>query len=136
MSTSWGKIFKKFTWNLLSHTQSIGHVSKLLAKTTFYYNRFQLVRRHLSFSITGPGNWPSFHLQTVTVGLPWWLSGKESAGHCGRHGFIPGRGRSHVPWDNEVRGPELLAVLWSHGAATTEACVPRSLCSWQETPPQ
>ena len=27
-------------------------------------------------------------------GLPWWVSGKESACHCRRHRLIPGSGRS------------------------------------------
>ena len=30
------------------------------------------------------------------VGLPWWLSGKESACHCRRHTFGPWGGT--IPW--------------------------------------
>ena len=30
------------------------------------------------------------------VGLPWWLSGKESACHCRRHTFGPWVGT--IPW--------------------------------------
>ena len=29
-------------------------------------------------------------------GLPWWLSGKESACQCSRHGFDPWVGK--IPW--------------------------------------
>ena len=27
--------------------------------------------------------------QTMEAGLPWWLSGKEPASQCRRHGFYP-----------------------------------------------
>ena len=32
-----------------------------------------------------------------TSGLSWWFRGQESACQCGKHGSIPGPGRSHVP---------------------------------------
>ena len=28
-------------------------------------------------------------IRDMFTGLPWWLSGKESACQCGRHGFKP-----------------------------------------------
>ena len=34
-------------------------------------------------------------VQNLQQRLPWWLSGKESACQCKRHGFDPGR--SHMP---------------------------------------
>ena len=42
-------------------------------------------------------------------GLPWWLSGQESACHCGRHGFDSRSGKiSHVratkPVQHSYRG--------------------------------
>ena len=33
-------------------------------------------------------------MSTVTLGLPWWLSAKESACNAGDMGSIPGLGRS------------------------------------------
>ena len=33
-------------------------------------------------------------LANIAVGLPWWLSGKESACNVGNSGSIPGSGRS------------------------------------------
>ena len=38
-------------------------------------------------------SWTLTHL-TETIGLPWWLSGKESACREGEMGAIPGLGRS------------------------------------------
>ena len=32
----------------------------------------------------------------INSGLPWWLSGKESAHQCRRHGSVPDPGRSHM----------------------------------------
>ena len=37
-------------------------------------------------------------VQNLQQRLPWWLSGKESACQCKRHGFDPGR--SHMPWSS------------------------------------
>ena len=34
------------------------------------------------------------------VGLPWWLSGKESACNAGDRGSIPGSGRSPGRWNS------------------------------------
>ena len=36
------------------------------------------------------------------MGLPWWLSGKESTCQCRRHGSIPELGRSHMPRSNQA----------------------------------
>ena len=37
--------------------------------------------------------WVRVSLKTLGEGLPWWLSGKESACQCKRHGFHPWTGR-------------------------------------------
>ena len=39
-------------------------------------------------------------------GLPWWLSGKESACQCRRHQFNPDLGRSHMPQSNGAHVPQ------------------------------
>ena len=36
------------------------------------------------------------------AGLPWWLSGKESACQCRRHGFSPWVRK--IPWRREWKG--------------------------------
>ena len=38
-----------------------------------------------------------FSMPKYILGLPQWLSGKESACQRRRHGLIPGLGRSHMP---------------------------------------
>ena len=64
-----------------------------------------------------------------------------SAGHTGS---IPGLGRSHMPWSNWARAPQLLSLrsrahvpqLLNTHAATTEAHAPRARAPQQEKPPQ
>ena len=52
------------------------------------------------------------------LGLPWWLSGKESTYQCERHGFCPWSGK--IPHPVEQLSPSAATmepVLWSLGAA-------------------
>ena len=64
------------------------------------------------------------------IGLPWWLSGKESTCQCRRHGFslwsrkIPHAAEQPSPWATTIE-----SVPESPGATATEARVPESLCS-------
>ena len=54
-------------------------------------------------------------------GLPWWLSGKESACQCRTHGFDPWSGK--IPYITEQLSPcatIIELVLSSPGAATNE----------------
>ena len=44
-------------------------------------------------------------------GLPWWVSGKESACSAGDTGLIPVLGGSHMPWGNQAPVPQLLKCL-------------------------
>ena len=70
------------------------------------------------------------------IGLPRWLSGKESTCQCRRHGFspwcrkIPHAAGQLSPWATTIE-----PVPESLGATTTEAQVPESLCSvkWEAT---
>ena len=48
------------------------------------------------------------------TGLPWCLSGKESACNVGGHGLIPGLGRS-IPWRREWQPTPVLLPGESHG---------------------
>ena len=59
-------------------------------------------------------------------------------------GFIPGMERSHMPWGNKVRVPQLLSLhsrvhepqLLSPSSATTEIHVPGGCAMQQEKPLQ
>ena len=69
------------------------------------------------YQVQGPvlGNY--YELSNVCNGLPWWLSGKESAFNAGDTSTIPGSGRSpgegkanhssilawRIPWTEEPR---------------------------------
>ncbi|KAG5201875.1 hypothetical protein JEQ12_004638 [Ovis aries] len=64
-------------------------------------------------------------------GLPWWLSGKESACQCRRHEFDPQSEK--IPHGMGQLSPCTTAiepVIKSPGAATTEPTCPRA-CSPQ-----
>ena len=77
--------------------------------------------------------WPSL------LGLPWWLSGKESACSTGDPGLIPGLGRSpgegrgthssilawRIPWTEEPGGLESMGLQRvGHDRVTTFAFKP------------
>ena len=79
----------------------------------------------------------------MRAGLPWWLSGKESACQCRRHGFSPWSGK--IPHATEQLSPHTTTiepVPWSLGAhvlqllsscATTTELLP--LLSWHTLEP-
>jgi len=59
--------------------------------------------------------------KSMQLGPPWWLSGKEFACQCRRHGFYPWSRK--IPHAMEQLGPCTTAVepvLSSLGATTTE----------------
>ena len=72
-----------------------------------------------SFDVHG---WVRQHTSRYTgLGLPWWLSGEESASQCRRHGFSPWSGK--IPHAMERLSPRItttMPVLWSPGATTAE----------------
>ena len=69
---------------------------------------------------------------------------KNPPAHAGDTGSSPGLGRSHMPWSNEARAPQLLSLCsrarepqqLSPRATTTEARMPRACAPQQEKPPQ
>ena len=72
------------------------------------------------------------------IGLPWWLSDKESVGQCRRDtGSTPDPGRSHVPWSDRACVPQLLKPVHPRACApqqeTTAARGPHTAC--EEQPP-
>ena len=73
---------------------------------------------------------PQLIKENLYMGLPWWLSGKESTWKCRRHGFDPWSGK--IPHPTKQLSPcatTIQPVLQSPGAAATEACAPCLLCS-------
>ena len=69
------------------------------------------------------------------TGFPWWLSGKESTSQCRRYGFDPWSGKiPHVVEQPSFYAATTEPVLWSLGAATTEAHEPRACGLQQEKP--
>ena len=69
---------------------------------------------------------------------------KNPPANAGDAGSSPGPGRSHMPWSNEARAPQLLSLcsrarelqLMSPRATITEARAPRARAPQQEKPPQ
>ena len=74
-------------------------------------------------------------LKDPPLGLPWWLSGKESAYQCRGHGFDPWYGT--IPHALEQLSPCTATMsLWSRAlelqllsprATATEACMPKHM---------
>ena len=52
------------------------------------------------------------------LGLPWWLSGKESACPCKRHGFDPWVGK--IPWRRKWQPTPVFLPGKSHGQENLE----------------
>ena len=57
---------------------------------------------------------------------------KNPPANAGHTGSSPGPERSHMPWSNQSRAPQLL----SPRATTTEVHAPRARAPQQEKPPQ
>ena len=77
-------------------------------------------------------------------GFPGGAVAKNPPANAGNTGSSPGPGRSHMPWSNQARAPQLLSLcssalepqLLSPRATTTETCVPRARAPQQGKPPQ
>ena len=54
----------------------------------------------------GPGVEGSGLVRRTERGLPWWLSGTESAANTGDSVSIPDLGRSHMPWSNQAHAAQ------------------------------
>ena len=63
-------------------------------------------------------------IRCMNLGLPWWLSGKESAYQCRTHKFNPwSRKISHAKEQRSPSTTTVELVLWSPGVANTETHV-------------
>ena len=70
------------------------------------------------------------HLKTHSLGLPRWLSGKESTCQCRRHRLdLWSRKIPHAVEQLSPCATTIEPVLWSPGTATTEARTSWRLCS-------
>ena len=82
--------------------------------------------------------------QRMVRGFPGGAVVKNPPANAGDMGSSPGPGRSHMPWNNLARAPQLLSLrsrahepqLLSPRATTTEAGAPRAHARQQEKPPQ
>ena len=61
-------------------------------------------------------------LSTAFPGLPWWLSGKESACQCRRRGFHPS-GRK-IPWRRKWQPSPVFLPRKPHGQRSLASCGP------------
>ena len=59
-------------------------------------------------------------LKTGNLGFPGGAVVKNPPANAGDMGLSPGPGRSHMPWNNEARVPQLLSL-------GSRACVPQLL---------
>ena len=64
-------------------------------------------------------------VQIQKIGLPWWLSGKESATNAGDMDLIPGPGTSHMPWSKPVYHNCRAHTLQPLKPAGPRACAPQ-----------
>ena len=75
----------------------------------------------------------NIRLRNWVPGLPWWLSGKESACQCRSHGFDPWPGR--IPYASEQAKP-MLHNYWPHTLQLLKPGCPRACPPQLEKPPQ
>ena len=79
------------------------------------------------FTVRDTCNWIQGLPGQSRMGLPRWLSGKESACQCRRHGFDPWSGKIPQALEQRSRAPQLPSlcsgalVTWSPRSATREA---------------
>ena len=69
-------------------------------------------------------------------GLPWWLSGKESACQCRRHRFDPQSGKILHAMQQLSLCKTIDPVLQSLGAVATEPVHPTASAPQREKPPK
>ena len=69
-------------------------------------------------------------LRITTRGFPGGAVVENLPANAGDTGSSPGVGRSHMPWSNWAREPQLLSLrVWSLCSATREAVTVRGPCT-------
>ena len=77
-----------------------------------------------------------FRIKTTAVGFPGGAVVENLPANAGDTGSSPGLGRSHMPWSNEAREPQLLSLrIWSLCSATREAAIMRGPRTAMESGP-
>ena len=70
-------------------------------------------------------------------GLPGGAVVENLPANAGHMGSSPGLGRSHMPWSNQAREPQLLSLrVWSLCSATGEAATVRGSCTAMKSGPR
>ena len=65
-------------------------------------------------------------LKIIRLGFPGGAAVENLPANAGDTGSSPGLGRSHMPWSNWAREPQLLSLrVWSLCSATREAAIVR-----------
>ena len=67
-------------------------------------------------------------LKTFVLGFPGGAVVENLPANAGDTGSSPDLGRSHMPWSNWAREPQILSLrLWSQCSATREAAIVRGV---------
>ena len=75
--------------------------------------------------------------QNHNEGFPGGAVVENLPANAGDTGSSPGLGRSHMPWSNEAREPQLLSLrVWSLCSATREAAIVRGPCTVMKSGPR
>ena len=83
-----------------------------LVRSCFLDNRWPSF--HWIFTWWNGTLWDSFYIRALSpLGLPWWLTGKESACKCSRHKFNPWVGK--IPWRRKWQHIPVFLPGKSHG---------------------
>ena len=76
------------------------------------------------------------HVKTCTWGFPGGAVVENLPADAGDTGLSLGLGRSHMPWSDEAREPQLLSLcVWSLCSATREAVIVRGPCTAMRSGP-
>ena len=73
----------------------------------------------------------------LKIGFPGGTVVENLPANAGDTGSSPGLGRSHMPWSNWAREPQLLSLhIWSLCSATREAAIVRGPCTAMKSGPR
>ena len=75
-------------------------------------------------------------IKTTMGGFPGGAVLENLPANAGDTGLSPGLGRSHMPWSNWAREPQLMSLcIWSLFSATGEAATVRGPCTVMKSGP-
>ena len=75
-------------------------------------------------------------MKILCLGFPGGAVVESLPANAGDTGSSPGLGRSHMPWSNWAREPQLLSLrIWSLCSATREATIVRGPCTAMKSGP-